>query len=622
MKHSQMGYTARRRVSLPALRGGIDRSRPAHLIRDDRLHEATNVWWRDGLLRTRPALRRVSTATGTAQPAVTSFTDCAVVYAATGDTHRLAVLDADGVLHGTTFTDDSVTGVTAVSTDGAAAVLYLGGSREVKTLTNGGKLTAATPYVPCVLSTGRATKTKRREESGALIEPINLLTPAYTCRYTTDGEGIYYWLPDTANVGFDAPLNITYTTAAGVRHSHTVPPAADVRRETGSSTDGYFAVYEPSVRCFYFTDKDKKPVALPMADAADNLVLSAECVDSERFRRIYAMPCAVRFGGRVFVGGDPAAPHRIHWSAVDNALYFPESNEAIVGEATDGITAFGKQGDALVIFKRYSIYAMTEYTDPVTAADVQSGAENTQTGVWFPVRCIHSEIGCPHPATVRLCGDRLVWMGADARVYVLCIDGTYDAKRVRPISHPVEPLSAAHVSAVCYGDRYVLFSDDGAWVLDYSDTGHPSVDDEDAVWFRWTFPHRVTAANVGDSTYVLQAADGAWRVYTLDESNTYDADDVPIAVRIVTKQYEGGTPERYKQLCAMTFWMQGDVAVSVVDGAQTVASARLTDTAGTPRRMATPAMRLKRYGLVLEGTGEIAIDRIQTVYRRMGEIRE
>lgn len=622
MKHTRLGYTASRRTALPPLSGGMDTSRPAHLIRDDQVCEAHNVWWRDGMLRTRPALRAVSADVGLGMPRVTSFNDSAILYANAGNKHRLAVLRADGTLHGVTVTDSTVSGIVAVSADNAAAVLYFRGSGAVWRLSDDGTLTEAAPTIPCVLSAGRATKTKRREESGALIQPVNLLTPAYTCRYTTDGEGIYYWLPEAVNVRFDAPLTIAYTTAAGVRHTHTVPPATDVRRETGSSTDDLLAVYEPSVKCFYFTDKDKKPVALPMADVADNLTLSSECVRSERFSRIGKMTVGTVFGGRVFLGGDTTAPHRVQWSAVNDPLYFPENNFASVGEADDRVTAFGRQGEALVILKEHSVYVATEHRETITATDVQSGAvADTETGVYFPLVQVHSEVGCPYPATVRLCGDRLVWMAGDARVYTLFTGGTYDAKRVRPLSRPVEPLGTKAVSAVRYGERYVLLSGADAVVLEYTD-GVPATA-EDAVWHRWQFPYALTAADVGGHTYLIRVAeDGAWQVVTLAEGVGQDEGDCPIAVKIATKQYELGAPERYKQLRSVTVWMQGEATLTVTDGDRAVATARLRDQAGAPQCVLVPTSRVMRCGFVWEATGQIAIDRVQAVHRRMGEIRE
>ncbi len=611
MKHKRYGYTATRRVSLPAFSGGIDRSRPAHLIRDDRLHDALNVWWRDGMLCTRPALQHVATDTGHigATPTVTSLPDGAVLYSKSGTKRRLAMLCSDGTVKGSTVTD-MTPAFTVPEADGAV-VYFTDGT--VQTLGTDGVLRTATPYVPCVLSAGRATKTKRREDSGARTESINLLTPSYTCRYTTDGEGVYYWLPEGASVHFDAPFTVSYTVN-GKTHTHSVPPAADVRRETGSSTDDYYAVYEPSVRCFYFTDKEKKPVALPIADAADNLKVSTECVHGERFTRLYKMTFGTRFAGRVFAAGHPNHPHRLHWSAVGDPLYFPENNDAFVGDASDAVTAFGMQDDLLVVFKHHSLYTVSERDGTaVTAEALLSGAVTDTAAVTtlFPIRCLHAEIGCPHPATVRLCGNNLVWMAGDGRVYALFTGGTYDARRVRPLSAPIEPLGQRSVSAARYGNRYLLMSERQCAVLDYGDAGI-SADPDRAVWFLWEFTDPVRVTDIGGVPYFFEG-DTVWTLGDAGESS--------IPVRIVTKQYELGA-ERYKQICAVTVWAEGRATLTLTDGDKTVAMAQLTDGTGEPCRIPVAASRLKRCGLTLESDAGLALDRLQLVYRRMGEIRE
>lgn len=42
------GRTARRKLTLPTLSGGVDLSSPPHRIADDRLSDATNLWWNEG----------------------------------------------------------------------------------------------------------------------------------------------------------------------------------------------------------------------------------------------------------------------------------------------------------------------------------------------------------------------------------------------------------------------------------------------------------------------------------------------------------------------------------------------------------------------------------------------
>jgi hypothetical protein len=57
MKYPAIGKTASRVVSVPSLSGGINLSDPLNLVDDNQLTDIENLWYKNGTLRTRPALK-------------------------------------------------------------------------------------------------------------------------------------------------------------------------------------------------------------------------------------------------------------------------------------------------------------------------------------------------------------------------------------------------------------------------------------------------------------------------------------------------------------------------------------------------------------------------------------
>ena len=79
-------------------------------------------------------------------------------------------------------------------------------------------------------------------------------------------------------------------------------------------------------------------------------------------------------GTRLFVSGNPSEPNLVHWSDVNNPLYFPENNYARIGNSGMAVTAFGKQENILVLFKESEIYYATYVAGgDFTAQDVIDG---------------------------------------------------------------------------------------------------------------------------------------------------------------------------------------------------------------------------------------------------------
>ena len=112
----------------------------------------------------------------------------------------------------------------------------------------------------------------------------------------------------------------------------------------------------------------------------------------------------------------------MHWSDLNNPLYFPENNFSTVGDGSQKITAFGKQNDMLIIFKEHEIYYTNYASNNFTAEEVMSGAiiDVASSSATFPLTQIHSLIGCDCPNTIRLCANRLVWATTDKKSLYAC----------------------------------------------------------------------------------------------------------------------------------------------------------------------------------------------------------
>ena len=121
------------------------------------------------------------------------------------------------------------------------------------------------------------------------------------------------------------------------------------------------------------------------------------------------------------------------WSSLNNPLYFPENNYAYVGDKSQGVTTFGRQGENLIIFKEKSTYYSYYATnDSITADDLinQTVIDYEANSVYFPMIQLNANIGCDCQNTVQLCRNRLVWANSDGNVYTLYSNNQYSERTI------------------------------------------------------------------------------------------------------------------------------------------------------------------------------------------------
>lgn len=507
MKYPKIGAGNRYRVAVAELSGGLNTRELPEKVPAGQLTECSNLWWKNGVLASRPGLKYLSSQsrqdgedtfsyrlyarntvpvdTGYGRP----FADkCQRGYrfgytGLNGEEWRSSstlVTAADSVLH-IPFPAERLEGFEG-NTDGS---LWMTESGQVYANLKDGTLQMLTSrlYKPLLLVGGFGAEglyAPRPEPNGTVLETPNLLAGGFRARYTTDGIGKIFYLPKQG-LDPDRPVTAVYTRASGQQVTHIIPGGAD-KGLTGE--DGLVMHCIRWKGCVYFTQSDQaEPVALEAAGISDNLEITAYKTDPKAASIIGGMRFSCWYGGdysglgggtRLFVAGNPQYPNRVYWSDVGNPLYFPENNYLIVGDAGEPITAFAKQGRHLIIFKEREIYALT-YGAATLAAD---GAAVTATGPVFGLSQLHSGVGCDCPGTIALCSNRLVWLHSDGRVYMLSGVNAFSQSNVRPLSSPIETelaklseLNRKKATAGCFEGRYLLLADNKIFLFRYEDSG-------------------------------------------------------------------------------------------------------------------------------------------------------
>lgn len=641
MNYPAMGTMRKQRVTVPQLNGGVNHAVPAHLIDDNQLADANNLWFKDGLLQTRPGVVFGDGDTGAADAGHHQYScamgDIVFQYSYThsdtvGPVLSAGIIESDGSMPDCGLCrclfgqgDAAIVSVLPIrvsadssedlsayevvmivgQADGSVHLFAVGMNADSGLY----EMTEVEPYVPTVLMNGRPLETMdTAAATGTMLEPYNLLTGRYTCRYTSDGVGLYYVLPETGAKD-SGTITVTYTDANGIERTHTAYQIDDMDDgsgqfiyydEMGSDIgDGLRLKYWPKNGYFYFYNASGATVALPAGTTVNNVKITVEKSRPEQLKKICRMKFSTWFGGgssgltggtRVFISGNPGYPNLVYWSSLNNPLYFPENNFAHVGEDTKAVTAFGKQSELLVIFKDREMYC-TQYLNGYTATaddlQEQTVIDTEAARAVFPMVQLHPEIGCDCPDTIQLCNNRLVWLNSDGHVYGLFTTGQYSERNVRCLSHAVErdlkgfdggTLRAA--SAAELEDHYLLMIGSSVFTMDYSSSGFSYYSSYSSdtkaqkavTWYRWDIAATgvfyeddsrlkpkllsvagkplIVAEGIDGGTAILHFAEGRADEYLYLSGLNEDVicGTAPIPGQFRTKSFDFGYPERQKRV--------------------------------------------------------------------------
>lgn len=724
MRIPKMPKSNQYRVSVPALNGGVNLNDAPNLVEDNQLTAVLNMWWKDQALRTRAGLattveRSFHIQTSGMGDSLTykvyspvrvyrdgkpeDYVCCSCEFETSRANHVFHFYrfnESGSATHVSSLTfldyedgDPYATGMFMFAANptadgiGLYAVFNSGDIYSMNKNFELQKIDKSEIYAPLVVVNAKGKKeseTAVYTRNGTPFEGYNLLGGAFRTAFTTDND-IYYLLAQdqlTANVG--EVVTIQYTGENGEVYTWEIPPTSDSATITIDSKQ-ITAWITRSYGSLSFRDDNLTPYPLPGIGQSNNLIVTAWKTDPEATKKIANMQFATWFGGdrsginggtRLFVSGNPDHPNLVHWSDINNPLYFPENNYAYIGESSQKVTGFGKQTDILVIFKEHEIYS-AEYVsgNTYTAQDVIDGkvVDVTANAAVFPITPINSGIGCDCPNTIQLCNNRLIWATSDGAVYGLMAANQASERNVRKLSAMIESRLKAEdryllKSALsCDVDgHYMLFVWNRVYLLDYMDgvfQYYATYSDErkaqrNMSWYCWEFPEECVPAAVmpkGDrlSAFCLQyhsydrsgmptrALFGA--AYLLDgerdcvfhpsgpafETGEFDisVEDREIQSCFQTKVFDFGSQERKKKIHRLHMNMadtsNARITVSYVTekGAMDdVYELSMSGTGAMVGRMLTPGVsRVCRFGVLVSSAGAIGVDGLVIRYEIGGE---
>lgn len=266
-------------------------------------------------------------------------------------------------------------------------------------------------------------------------------------------------------------------------------------------------------------------------------------------------------GDCLILSGNSLEPNKYYWSAMDDITYWPVNNFNSCGSASEPITALAKQSSYLIAFTANKTYKI-EYNATQPSSSSVPYEE-------FPRSLLHNTIGCDCPDTIELVDNCLTWLASAGRVYRLVTINNTTENAIVPISRNIDKaiktLTAAQLqaaTAVDTGQYYIIFANLSAFAWNYdAETFINYTSSEKSqdrlIWYLWATPIVCTNAFYDSAIYINQGTYYFLESVGSDYSGSFNA-------YVYTKNFDFSAVAYWKSVYQQCFKVMSDDGLTVM----------------------------------------------------------
>ncbi len=420
-------------------------------------------------------------------------------------------------------------------------------------------------YIPTFLSGGRGSSYYRSEydlPEPEYVEPFNLLNGICNCYFTTDGYSESFYLPVKSATSKSEHIRAELLADRDTTLKFTFPKDTFVSNSVSYNEYTVSLAYNGGFLQIFSQPSGFVPQRIFGTD--NNLKVTIKHETEEQYnKKAFMKQCnwysLCSEGSQAVLTGNTKYPSLTLVSAPDNPLYFPESLAFLSGGDSTRITADAENGNKLLVFKENAIY------------------KAVLTSNKYAVSCLTDKLGTPFGETVGATDKGVFFADSGGKIYVVFSDGT-----IKEISQSINDLtgvipSAGSVFCVASNEKYMLFADKTAFVLDLNRSDKKL---ENPIWSVWQFPLEIDFVGgmlFGEKTsFICKTQDNTTKYYYIaifsDKSEDYYLSPIstgfqhvpnPIEIKIQTALYRPEEIYAYKVFTKAILYMNGESTVTI-----------------------------------------------------------
>lgn len=513
MKYDSLKRQAVESLKVNKFDGGLNLEKAPSLIENNELTECKNLWYKEGRLQTRPGLlaKDLEKLTWWGGCDSVQYTITDAVYYYLDDYHKIAFgkILADDYVWSVYFQLIAANGeivsignldflrtASDVFYEPINVLVYTGkpqkGAGIFAFITKANRYTPFDKlyevyevsknyktwtmlndfYVPTVYINGRGNnyqlanaENKISVEAPKTIESPNMLNGRFNAYYTSDGYSNLFKLPYSYLANETVVCRVYYTLDSYVEWTVKADTIRDTKKLLGYSVD---LEVDRDTGTFYFLNDDKS-YSLPVMSMCpkNNIRITATKEIENGLGKVVHSTCLAINDSRIILSGGDSG-NEVYIANYDFPLYFPQDAVSNVGSPDSEVTALINHGEKIIAFKGDEIHTLTLVEkEKINQISLLSDNDKIFESCGHILASeITRGIGCIQKTTIAKCGEEILFLATDKKIYSL----NPSSKKVQNISEKIQKIMPDYyrnVFAVSDGLHYILFVENKAIVAEY-----------------------------------------------------------------------------------------------------------------------------------------------------------
>lgn len=348
-------------------------------------------------------------------------------------------------------------------------------------------------YIPIAYVNGRGDSFEKAVETKQiymgephLLEPLNLLNGTFLAYFSSDGYSSRFSLPFSKLTDETVSCRIYYTETKYMDWSVSAGSNSDTKKFF--SADVTMNVDRNKGEIYFTVEDGDFSVPLMSKYKANNIKITATKRNDEDFGAVVSSSsCSVMNSCLVFSGGNESC--MVFTSNYDNPLYFRFNGTTLIGEPNAPITAMSTQADSIIAFKKNSIYRLKvkkgELLDAnAILADISRNYYDNNT---VSITEISRKNGCLNFNSITFIDGKIVWLDTNKQVYEFSSSFNFQ-KITDKISTYLQNLDD-----VSFEESGIVAGDDGIYIYLGNKVvfGQYNFLENNISWFIWEMPENM-----------------------------------------------------------------------------------------------------------------------------------
>lgn len=493
-------------------------------------------------------------------------------------------------------------------------------------------------YIPTLYINGRGNKyaipkgnNQVNFNSPKILESPNMLNGRFHAYFTSDGYSNSFRLPFPKLSSESVICRIYYNLVDYVEW--LVGAHSTENRQTFFGVEVTMQVDREKGTVYFLSNGKDYPIPLMDIYNENNIKITATKEIEKGKEKIIHSTCACNYKSRIIISGGESG-NEVYEADFDNPLYFSQKSSVKVGSADSEVVDIAIKDNRIVVLKQDGIYYLN-FRNGNKINDISLLADSDKIFTYddkFYCNIITDKVGCYGKDFTAVLNDDIVFLGKDRKIYLL---KSLDSGGLVAISdNPGEKFEYfKYPDFACGGsNNYIIFRKNKAFTAE--------IKGRNALWHYFEFPEKykinggfwfnnnfwfLCSTTDGNVAYIAQLNAETDEFIDLDSEGNVVKCDLPIESSITTKRFNFSSGFKKQKIESIYLSLASKANIGIYVNQRQIADVNLKMTENELNGREYKSVKLSPYVngadsvyITLDSKSGMSVADLEIIYREIG----